>query len=164
MRWTGMNTQSASQLHPSVSAGKTDTAETDTCVVPARKASRGCRRLLEYPCKSVSGPRKVGKAEDRYLRGPCKSVSDKRIAIHSLRQTKVNRKKIGKWKASWGTQNFSAKSQYLEKKLHNNSGSIMSKNLFMRRQATDSDELKVSYWIFFSGGSKEWEKKLFFKG
>ena len=112
----------------------------------------------------MSGPRKVGKAEDRYLRGPCKSVSDKRMAIHSLRQTKVNRKKIGKWKASWGTQIFSAKANNLEEKLRNNSGSIMTKNLLMKRRAIDSDERKVSYWIFFSGGSKSWEKKLFFKG
>ena len=116
------------------------------------------------PYRSVSGPRKVCKAEDRYLRGPCKSVSDKRKAIHSLRRTKVNRKKIGKWKASWGYTNFSAKVTNSEEKLCNNSGNIMTKNLLKRRREIDSDERKVSYWIFFSGGSKSWEKKLLFKG
>ena len=80
-----MNTQSASQLHPSVSAGKTVTVED---------------RYLRGPCKSVSSARKVGKAEDRHLCGPCRSVSYKGIAIHSLRQTKVNRKEIGKWRVS----------------------------------------------------------------
>ena len=54
---------------------------------------------------SVSA-RKVGKAEDRYLGSSCRSVSYRGIAIHSLRQTKVNREEIGKWRVSWGTQFF----------------------------------------------------------
>ena len=85
------NTQSASQCHPSVSAGKIGKAED---------------RYLRGPCKSVSGARKVGKAEDRHLNGPCKSVSYRGIAIHSLRQTKVNRNEIGKWQNKLGYTKF----------------------------------------------------------